>query len=317
MDLLQGVPFFLGVVAYTVAATLFFLDIARREGLRGGVLWARRALLLGAGLHTVHLVGSSFVLHVCPVASTPFALSFFALITCGAYLLLAKRPAVSATGVVVAPVALVSLVGAQFVGQGGSAPELPRTLLAFHIAANLLGLGFFLLAGAVGAFYLVQERRLKQHRLTFSGGRLPALDVLDSAEHFLLLAGFPLLTFGIVTGAVFMSHLGEHSVAAQLRAALAYVAWGLLAFVLVMRAIAGWRGRRAAYGTLLGVGCVLLVLLGYVVRAGSVRGGASNAKQVEVGYEPSKVFAPGLRGETLAGNSTVCDPGPSFLSSVL
>jgi ABC-type uncharacterized transport system permease subunit len=270
MELLVGVAFSLGVVAYSVAATLFFLDIARLEGPKGANAWAARALLAGTILHAVQLVGGSILLSICPVVSVPFALSLFALITCTAYLLLRNRPAVGATGVVVAPFALVFLVGAQFVGQGNATAELPRTLLAFHVAANILGLGFFLLAGAVGGFYLVQERRLKNKRRTLSSGRLPALDALDTAEHRLLLAGFPLLTFGVVTGAVFMAQQPEQSAATLLRASLAYVAWALVAGVLVMRAVAGWRGRRSAYGTLAGVACFLLVLAGYVVRAGSV-----------------------------------------------
>lgn len=269
MELLVGVAFLVGVVAYSVAATLFFLDLARREGAKSAALWAGRALALGATLHAVHLVGNSFLLHICPVASMPFALSLFALIVCTAYLLLRRRPAIAATGVVVVPIALVCLVGAQFVGNGALSPKLPRTLLALHVAANLLGLGLFLLAGAASAFYVVQERRLKSKRRTLSGGRLPALDLLDAAEHRLLLAGFPLLTFGIVTGAVFMAQLEEQSGATVMRASLAYLAWGLLAGVLLLRAVAGWRGRRAAYGTLAGVACVLLVLVGYVVRAGS------------------------------------------------
>jgi ABC-type uncharacterized transport system permease subunit len=94
---------------------------------------------------------------------------------------------------------------------------------------------------------------------------LPPLDALDLTEHRLLLAGFPLLTFGIVSGAVFAARLDA-------RAALGYTAWVLVAGVLVLRAVAGWRGRRAAYGTLAGVACTLLVLLFYVVHSNG-RGG--------------------------------------------
>jgi hypothetical protein len=39
--------------------------------------------------------------------------------------------------------------------------------------------------------------------------------------------------------------------------------------VLVLRNTAGFRGRKAAYGTIAGVLCMLLVLLMYVVRASS------------------------------------------------
>jgi len=39
--------------------------------------------------------------------------------------------------------------------------------------------------------------------------------------------------------------------------------------VLLLRAAAGWRGRRAAYGTIAGFGFALLVLLIYLLRGAS------------------------------------------------
>ena len=60
--------------------------------------------------------------------------------------------------------------------------------------------------------------------------------------------------------------MGEGGNAAVLRTVLGYTTWGLLATVLLLRQIIGLRGRRAAYGTLAGVLCVLLVLLVYAVR---------------------------------------------------
>ncbi len=268
MEPLTSIAFLLGVVAYTVSATLFFVDLARREGAVFAAAWAPRALLIGLVAHSVHLVVASFVTGVCPVASLPFALSLSAVMTTAVFLGLRKRAQVQAMGVAVAPLALMFLVGAQFVGQGTTPPEVPRTLLAFHVTANLLGLGLFLLAGAAGAFYLLQERRLKTKRKALAGGKLPALDLLDLTEHRLLLAGFPLLTFGVVTGAMFMTSLGELTFAAELRIGLAYLSWFLVAGVLVLRAVAGWRGRKMAYGTLAGLVCVLLVIAAYVVRAG-------------------------------------------------
>ncbi|MEI9952586.1 MAG: cytochrome c biogenesis protein CcsA [Pseudomonadota bacterium] len=99
------------------------------------------------------------------------------------------------------------------------------------------------------------------------GSRLPPLDALDMTTHRLLLAGFPLLTFGVVTGAVFSQQLTHPGGAESFRSLLGYATWILLAAVLVLRKTAGFRGRKAAYGTILGVLCMLLVLLMYVVRA--------------------------------------------------
>jgi ABC-type uncharacterized transport system permease subunit len=162
----------------------------------------------------------------------------------------------------VAPLALTFLVGAQFVALNeGPDPSVPRTLLAVHVTANLIGLGLFLLAAAVGAFYLVQERQLKEKRIGWLSAKLPPLDALDHIEHRLLLAGFPLLTLGIVTGAVFAGSMSAG--AEMLRALLAYTTWVLAAGVLLLRVTAGWRGRRAAYGTIAGAVCVVLVILLY------------------------------------------------------
>jgi ABC-type uncharacterized transport system permease subunit len=264
VEQLATVAFYLGVIAYSVAATLFFLDLVRPEGLGLGARWAPRLLAVGAVIHLTHLVAASLFTRVCPVESIHFALSLAALIATTVFLFLRKRSGLHVMGAFVVPVSLTFLISAQFV-DAQSHPQVPRAMLAFHITANVLGLGLFLLAGAASIFYLVQERRLKQKRIHFAGKRLPPLDALDAAEHRLLLAGFPLLTFGVVTGAMFISQLGPLTSAASVRAALGYATWVLVAAVLILRALWGWRGRRAAWGTLAGVVCVLLVILMYAI----------------------------------------------------
>jgi ABC-type uncharacterized transport system permease subunit len=47
------------------------------------------------------------------------------------------------------------------------------------------------------------------------------------------------------------------------------IAWTVFAAVLFLRLVAGWRGRRAAIGTILGYASAALVLLFYTVRGGS------------------------------------------------
>lgn len=266
------IAFYLGVVAYSAAAVLFFANLARREAAETEARWAPRALAAGVAAHAGHLVIASVLTSVCPVQSLHFALSLSSLMTSGAYLWLRRRMQIDAVGVVVAPLAVTFLVGAQFVGAGGGPATFPRTLLALHVAANVLGLGLFLLAGAAGAFYLVQERRLKAKRFSPLGGKLPPLDSLDLTEHRLLLAGFPLLTFGAITGAIFAVQLESMTGVELVRAILAYVTWFLVAAVLLLRAIAGWSGRRAAYGTLAGTLCVMAVMLIYAAQSGA-RGG--------------------------------------------
>jgi ABC-type uncharacterized transport system permease subunit len=259
--------FHLVVVAYAVAAAFFFFDLARpsQKGV-GSSRVASRTLTVSVALHSVYLA-----LELRDGSVTGWSLKF-ALSLCGvsvslAYLVLRRRTKIDAIGVAVAPLSLTLLVGAEFLRASGPVTDFPRTLLLMHVAANVLGVGLFLLAGASSAFYLVQEGRLKAKRVSPNGGRLPPLDALDLTEHRLLLAGFPLLTFGIVSGAVFASSPGAMTSAGIARSALAYATWLLVAGVLVLRAVAGWRGRRAAYGTLAGVVCVLLIIAIYVAHS--------------------------------------------------
>lgn len=259
---LASAALYFSLVAYSTAATLFFVDLARREYSPEGNKWASRVLGVGAFMHSLHIVIESVVTNTCPVESLPFALSLAALITAISYIVIRRRWRVDAMGVAVVPIVMAFLVGAQFVGAGPEVEGLPPGLLAVHIASNLLGLALFLLAGAAGAFYILQEKRLKAKRMP---SRLPALDALDRAEHRLLLLGFPLQTLGAISGAAFLSDL-QLSQGQLLQVILAYGTWGLVASVLLGRAILGWHGRRAAYGTVVGASCVVLVLFLYILR---------------------------------------------------
>ena len=271
MPELAPIAFYLGVVAYSAASTVFFLELVRGDPQKAPGAFGPRLLLLGALIHAVHVVAASLLSRVCPVESLHFGLSLSALGAGVAYLLLRRRSRLHAIGAIVGPLALTFLIGAQFVSVPSTEAELPRGLLMLHIAANLLGLGVFLVAGGSSALYVLVERRLRNKKPALSAGasRLPPLDALDRAAHRLLLVGFPLLTFGVVTGAVFTQRVAEAGSAAVLRTVLGYATWGLLAAVLLLRQIIGLRGRRAAYGTLAGVACVLLVMLVYAVRGGA------------------------------------------------
>jgi ABC-type uncharacterized transport system permease subunit len=268
VSVVTSIAFYLGLVVYTIAATLFFVDLARREVGPIASRWAPRLLMLALGFHAAHVVAASLLSNICPVESVPFVLSLAALITNATYLLVRERFRLHALGAFVAPLALVFLVAAEFVAPSASPPEsISRTLLALHVTANLAGMGLFLFAGGISAFYLIQEGRLKGKKLS-AIGKLPPLDALDRIEYKLLLIGFPLLTFGVVSGAVFINRLGALVGPGFLRAILGYAAWGLIAAVLVLRGALGWRGRRAAYGTLAAVVSLLLVVALYVFRPG-------------------------------------------------
>lgn len=264
MEALATISFSLAVIAYSVASTQFFLELARKRGNAPGKLPAR-VLGVGALLHAGHIVTASLFTDICPVASMHFALSLAAWVAVVAFLVFRRGRRIDALGSFVGPLALTFLVGAQFVGSSSAPSELSSAMLAVHITVNIVGLGFVLLAGGASAFYLLVEHGLKAKKLSVVG-RLPSLDQLDRMGLRLLLIGFPLLTVGVVTGGIFFSQLHVSTFPSLARAVLGYAAWFSVALVLVLRALLGWGGRRTAYGTLAGVVCVSLVLLVYLLR---------------------------------------------------
>ena len=260
---LESASFYVGVAAYVAATVLSFAQIVRRGPGARLAAW-----LLGGGAlaHLAYITLASLVARVCPVESVHFALSIAAIVTAGAYLGARFFFRIDAVGAFVAPIGLTFLLGTRLVGLGDVSKRLPPMFLTLHVAANLVGDALFLLACVTAGLYLFAERRLKQKRFASIMGRLPALDALDRAEHRFLLVGFPLLTIGIVTGTAWARRLESGAAGETLRAALAYLTGFVFASVLLLRAAAGWRGRRAALGTIAGFFFAVLVVVVYLVR---------------------------------------------------
>lgn len=261
---LSQIAFLVGAAGYLGATVVSFAHLVRRTAPPRSAAWL---LGVGGACHLAFLLFASLLARVCPVESVHVALSAAILVTIGAYLAARVRFRLDAVGAFVAPIALAFLLGTRIIGLDAEARgRIPPMFLTLHVAANLVGDALFLLASVTAGLYLYAERQLKHKRSRAIAGRLPPLDALDRAEHRFLLVGFPLLTLGIVTGTAWAHKLEAGTASEVLRAALGYLSWAVFAGVLLLRAAAGWRGRRAAVGTLVGFAVSVLVVVVYLVR---------------------------------------------------
>jgi ABC-type uncharacterized transport system permease subunit len=281
-----NIAFALALLLYAGATMLFFLSVAGQTGgnrrplgsgadlslpetgLARYIRFAPHALGLGAIGHLAYITIASFIAHVCPVHSVHFILSVTSLLATAGYLAARIRFRIDAVGLLVAPLGLAFLMGTYFLARPGPEPKLSPAFIGLHVMVNLLGTASFVLAGAAAALYLVQEKRLKKKRLA-KIGNLPPLDTLDRAVHRFLMAGFPLLTIGVISGTFWARQLEFGTPDEVMRIVFGYATWLLVAGVLLLRAAAGWRGRRAAYGTIAGLSCALAVVLIYLIRPAS------------------------------------------------
>ncbi|MEL7370372.1 MAG: cytochrome c biogenesis protein CcsA [Myxococcota bacterium] len=170
-----------------------------------------------------------------------------------------------------APLAAVLITGIVFIAVWGTTgDQVPVRLrspwLPVHIATAVLGEASFAVAGLVAAVYLIQERRLKQKKKIAKTGtglhKLPALELLDNVSVRLVLLGFPMMTIGLLAGAIYGKEVSGQYWTWGLLNTVSVTVWGLFALLLHFRLTIGWRGRKAALLTLVGVMATVLVMAG-------------------------------------------------------
>ncbi len=253
---------FLATSLTYAAACLGYFYLIGTGNPRTAVISAR-VLAVSALLHVVFIIGDAGgVPHLNDVREM-FTLASLSVVI--SFLVAQRFGRLNMLGVFVTPVSLLMFLAA---GLGHSVPNVPENvrsaLLPAHVIVNVLGVAAFTLAFAVATAYLIQERLLRRRQLGGLFTRLPPLDVLDSVGLKLLLVGFPLFTVGSVSGAIWAAQLPTTISPSQV---LGLVAWCVFAAVLLLRVAAGWQGRRAAIGTLLGFACALAVVIGYALRS--------------------------------------------------
>lgn len=263
-DLVLGLAAF----CYIAATFAFTLHLAKKGGWDQATRVARWLMWTGVALHAVHLGYVSVARHACPMKTIHFGVSAGGLAAAFVYLAARRLLKIYGLGVFVAPISLVFLLAGRFAAVQQVSPSLRGSLLPLHVSANVLGDAFFVIASGAAAMYLFQERQLKAKRVASVFGRLPPIDTLDRTAHIFLIAGFLLATVGAATGTVWVAKLHIGTTQEFLRVLFGYVSWFVFSAVLLLRATLGWRGRRAAYGTLIGFAFAMIVVLLYLIGAG-------------------------------------------------
>ncbi|MEM1413639.1 MAG: cytochrome c biogenesis protein CcsA [Myxococcota bacterium] len=253
---------------YGVACGLFFYVLAR--GHEGVGKRAFPVLIAGVLSHGVYVTFDAIGDETPPMADIHQTLTVLSLGIVLAFLVATwRKPGMAILGAFVTPVVLVFFLASGLGRSVGHVPAGVRSaLLPIHIVVNILGIAAFALAFAASIAYVVQERLLKQKRLGGIFQRLPPLHVLDTFGLRATSVGVPLLTFSIISGVLIAVRSQPGLARLGATQFFAIVAWLLFAGVLLLRVAAGWRGRRAAIGTILGFACAMAVLIGYVARAG-------------------------------------------------
>lgn len=196
------------VVGYLTAGLYLLASLTAGAGFtlaRPAMLRAAVGVLAaGAIAHAASFTLLHTAIDAPPLTHLPSALSFMALVGTVGFLLLAWHARLAGLVALVAPMSCLGVAAAVFSGPAATvdpgsatgAGSLPHA----HVLLASAGLALLGLAGLAGLSFLVEHRRLKRKRL--GGAAWPSLEALDRAGAFAVVAGFPLLTLGVVTGSL-------------------------------------------------------------------------------------------------------------------
>ena len=248
------------LILYLAAAGAFIAYLmTARERLRE---LAPLLLAAAAALHGFEIAAHSFAIGHIAVTRFDEGLSFLAFSLAILYLLLDRRHVLAVLGAVITPLASLLMLVSVLVSSGATQlpPALRSAWLPVHVTLAFLGNAVFALAFATSLVYVFEDSRLKAKR---PGRRrlLPSLERLDDLNHRLLSWGFPLLTLGIVTGAIWAHFAWGEFWSWEARETWSLVTWSLYAILLHGRSV-GWRGRRAAALTIFGFAVLLVSFVG-------------------------------------------------------
>jgi cytochrome c-type biogenesis protein CcsB len=258
------VMFFMGTLVLYLIGTAFYLGYLLR---RSEALSKVSLVVTGAGFltHTIAL-GTRMMAEDVPLTSFHEAMVFFSWALVLVFLIVEFRHHIHVLGSFILPLALLSLLSAAALPEEVPTLEPVLKTVWVHVTLSMLGTVGFAIAFVAGLMYLIQERLLKSKRFNVLYAKLPPLDFLDKLNQQSILFGFPLLTLGIIFGAISAEFTRGSLLSWNPEQTWALVTWVFYFIVLMGRITVGWRAKRAAYLTIIGFAGVVLTFIGVVLK---------------------------------------------------
>jgi len=133
-------------------------------------------------------------------------------------------------------------------------PALKSNWLLIHVVVCFLAYAALTVAFGAALLYLIQDYSPRE--------ALPALPLLDRLIYRAVILGFFLLTFGILTGAVWAETAWGKYWSWDPKEDASLVTWLIYAALLHARRLKGWQGRRIAWLAVLGFLAIIFTYFG-------------------------------------------------------
>ena len=134
--------------------------------------------------------------------------------------------------------------------------------LDVHVFTTFIGYAGFAIAFGLSVMYLVKKRQEERGSHNSFIEAFPSSDVIDELSYRSIAWGFPFLGVGIVTGAIWANYAWGAYWTWDPKETWSLIAWLIYAAYLHARVTRGWRGRRAAYISIIGFLSIIFLYWG-------------------------------------------------------
>jgi cytochrome c-type biogenesis protein CcsB len=179
------------------------------------------------------------------------------------FLIAVRRLRARLLGVFVMPLVFLSLASTSLMKPDIEPlmPALQSNWLTAHVITCFLGYAAFAVAFGVNILFLLKTRRGSSSD-SWMQRNLPSPEILDDFSYRIIAVGFPMLSLGIITGAAWANSAWGSYWSWDPKETWSLIVWLIYAAYLHARITRGWKGRRAAWLSMLGFVATLFCYLG-------------------------------------------------------
>ena len=260
----ERVMLWAAVLAYA-SALLFYIAHFVRPGARLPRSGSTICLLTAAGFQTVFIIIRTVLKGAAPIQSLYESLVWFGWTTVVAYLVIEWRRQVRIPGFFVSLIAGGALLYA-FLGQKAEItplfPALQSTWFFWHVAIAFGSYAIFVVAFSVEISYLIQLLLWRLGVKLDYGLTRDNIGRFHRSVHQLVLFGFPMLTFGIMSGAAWANEAWGVYWQWDPKETWSLITWFAFALYLHARVRPRWRGVHSTVIMIVAFACMVTTFLG-------------------------------------------------------
>lgn len=255
-------------IAIFVYLVSIFLYIAYFVSQKKKTSWfAMLFMSLGFIVHTLGLIHRSIEAGHAPFANLYESMVFFSWCILLTHYFIVYKYKIKALSAFIVPLAflaisIASALPMEYKKVEPLVPALQSYWLLIHASVCFLSYAAFAIAFGTALMFIIQEKRIKHKKIDNFYFKLPSLEISDEVSYKSVAIGFPLLTLGIITGAIWAQNAWGRYWGWDPKEVWSLITWIVYALYLHARLQSGWRGRKAALLSIIGFAVVLFTYLG-------------------------------------------------------